>query len=242
VRSVRCIHGAGAQRKTLYGKTRQEVAAKLANALTDREGGLIVEAGSLTLGDYLDRWLADSVRNSVRYTSYVRYEGLVHNHIKPARGRIKLKGLIPTHVRSLYREKLDAGLASRTVNYVHTTLHKALKQAMMDGLIPRNVTEAVNAPRQIKREVNSLSPIKPALSWKPCAATGSKPPTSSPSRQVCGKVRSWDSSGRTSTSTPVGFRCGARSPPLAATRPAVRYSTTPRGPRAAVESGSPSEP
>ena len=26
--------------------------------------------------------------------------------------------------------------------YIYTTLHKALKQAVMDGFIPRNVTEA----------------------------------------------------------------------------------------------------
>jgi len=33
-------------------------------------------------------------------------------------------------VRGLYREKLEAGLSPRTVQYVHVTLHKALKQAV----------------------------------------------------------------------------------------------------------------
>ena len=55
----------------------------------------------------------------------------------------KLKDSTPVHVRGLYREKLDAGLSPRTVQYVHVTLHKALKQAVMDALIPRNATEAV---------------------------------------------------------------------------------------------------
>src|SRR5215217_7478249 len=73
----------GRKRKTLYGQTRQEVAAKLTKALSDRADGLTFDAGSLTLGDYLDQWLADSVRDAVRYTSHVRYEGLVRNHIKP---------------------------------------------------------------------------------------------------------------------------------------------------------------
>jgi integrase len=58
----------------------------------------------------------------------------------------------------LYREKLDSGLSSRTVNYIHVTLHKALKQAMNDGLIPRNVTDAVKAPRPLKKEVQALDP------------------------------------------------------------------------------------
>jgi integrase len=102
--------------------------------------------------------LNDSVRDTVRQRTWERYEQIVRVHIKPSLGRIKLKALTPTHIRGLYREKLDAGLASRTVQYIHTTLHKALKDAVADGLIPRNVTEAVKAPRAQKKEVNALSP------------------------------------------------------------------------------------
>jgi integrase len=44
------------------------------------------------------------------------------------------------------------------VQLVHVTLHKALKQAVMDGLIPRNVTEAVKPPQPEKKEIKPLSP------------------------------------------------------------------------------------
>lgn len=44
------------------------------------------------------------------------------------------------------------------MQYIHATLHKALKQAVMDGLIPRNATEAVKAPRPEKKEIRPLSP------------------------------------------------------------------------------------
>src|SRR5687767_7334400 len=105
------VHTAeGRKRKTLYGKTRQEVAAKLAKALSDRECGLTFDAGSLTVSEYLDRWLADSVKDTVRQRTWERYEQIVRVHIKPTLGRIKLKGLTPAHIRGLYREKLDAGL------------------------------------------------------------------------------------------------------------------------------------
>jgi integrase len=66
-------------------------------------------------------------------------------------GKVKLKNLTSAHVRGLYRQKLDAGLSPRTVQYVHVTLHKALKQAIADGLIPRNATESVKPP-QVRRE------------------------------------------------------------------------------------------
>jgi integrase len=41
---------------------------------------------------------------------------------------------------------------------VHALLHKALKQAVDDGLLPRNVTEAVKAPRQSRNELLALNP------------------------------------------------------------------------------------
>jgi integrase len=83
---------------------------------------------------------------------------LVRNHISPTLGRVKLSKLTPAHVRSLYREKLDTGLSPRSVNYIHVCLHKALKQAVLDGMIPRNVTEAVKAPQVNRKEVTPFSP------------------------------------------------------------------------------------
>jgi integrase len=148
----------GPKRRALYGKTRKEVADKLAKALSERSSGLVFDAGTLTLSEYLDRWLINSVRDTVRQRTWERYEQIARVHIKPALGRVRMTALTAAHVRSLYRAKLDVGLASRTVQYIHTTLHKALKDAVADGLIPRNVTDGIKAPRPKKKEINPLSP------------------------------------------------------------------------------------
>jgi integrase len=147
----------GPKRKTVYGRTRQEVADKLAHALSDRAQGLTFEAGSLKLGEYLDRWLPN-IRDTVRQRTSERYEQLVRVHIKPALGRVKLKDLTATHARGLYREKLESGSSPRTVQYIHTTLRKALQDAMSDGLMPRNVADGIKAPRPKRKEINPLSP------------------------------------------------------------------------------------
>ena len=147
----------GPKRKTLYGKTRREVDEKLTKAKVDRDTGFVFDADNLTLGNYLDRWINDSVRDTVRQRTWERYEQIVRVHIKPALGRVKLKNITPTHARALYREKLDTGLAPRTVNYVHTTLSKALKDAVADGLITRNPASSVKAPRPKKKEIRPLS-------------------------------------------------------------------------------------
>ena len=148
----------GPKRKTLYGKTRQEVDEKLTRAKADRDGGLVFDTKNLKVGQYLTRWLTDSVQDTVKHTTYESYERLMRIHLVPTLGRIKLKDLTPTHVRGLYREKLDSGLSATSVQRVHALLHKALKQAVNDGLIPRNVTEAVTAPRQTRKEIQALPP------------------------------------------------------------------------------------
>src|SRR5215204_4564894 len=97
------------------------------------------------LGEYLDLWLRDSVKDTVRLTTYQGYERIVRLHVKPTLERVKLENLTPTHLRSLYRERLESGLAPRMVQLIHTTLHKPLEQAVADGLVPRNLAAMVNA-------------------------------------------------------------------------------------------------
>jgi len=146
----------GPKRKALYGKTRQEVAAKLSKALADRESGLTFDADNVTVAEYLARWLSDSVRGTVRVSTFERHEQIIRAHLVPAFGRMKLKTLTPAHVRSLHREKLEEGLAPATVRKIHSTLHKALSQAVADGLIPRNAAD-VKAPRPAPEEMHPLS-------------------------------------------------------------------------------------
>jgi len=144
------------KRKTLYGKTRAEVAKKLASALSDREGGIAFDAKNLILGDYLDLWLRDSVKDTVRLATYQGYERIVRLHVKPTLERVKLESLTPNHLRGLYRERLESGLAPRMVQLIHTTLHKALEQAVADGLVPRNVAAMVRAPKSPGKEIKTL--------------------------------------------------------------------------------------
>ena len=106
----------GPKYRYLYGKTRAVVAENLTKAMADRNSGFIFDAGNLTVGKYLDSWLSDSVRGTVRTSTFERHEGIIRLHIKPSLGRVGLKKLTPAHVRGLHREKLDAGLAPATVD------------------------------------------------------------------------------------------------------------------------------
>ena len=147
----------GIKTRYIYGKRREDVREKLAKAIADRDGGFVYDAGNMTVGEYLDRWLNDSVRNTVRRRTWERYEQFVRVHLTPALGKIKVAKLTPAHVRGLYRDRLDSGLAPRTVLHIHRAFSKALKQAVADGLIPRNPAAPVKPPQPRQVEIRPLN-------------------------------------------------------------------------------------
>ena len=147
----------GAKRKALYAKTRKEAGEKLTEALANAQKGITADAGAMTVGAFIERWLEDSVRGSVRQSTYDRNESLCRKHLVPALGKKKLKVLSAADVQRFYRAKLDSGLSSATVHKLHVVLHKALKQAVRWGLVPRNVADDVDPPKIHKEEVRPLT-------------------------------------------------------------------------------------
>src|SRR5215207_469418 len=147
----------GAKRRTIYADTRKEAAEKLARALSDRADGIVVDDKNLTVGKYLDRWLSDAVRGTVRESTFSRDKYLATNHVKPSIGRVKLKNLNALHLTRLYRERMDSGLSGSTVQKIHRVIHKALAQAVRWSLIPRNPADSVKAPTPTSKEMHPLS-------------------------------------------------------------------------------------
>jgi integrase len=144
------------KRRYIYGKSRKEVATKLTKAMADKDAGMVFDAGSLRVGDYLDGWL-DSIRDTLRKRTWIRHEEVVRLHLKPSLGNTKLDRVSALQVQSLYRSKLDSGLSPRTVQIIHVTLYKALKQAVKWALLPRNIAECVDPPKVPKKEIKPLS-------------------------------------------------------------------------------------
>ena len=108
------------------------------------------------MGEYLERWLEDSVENSVKPATCESYRQLTHKHLIPSLGRNRLKDLTPQKVRRFRGSRLAAGLSTRTVQYLLVLLRKALQQAVEDGPIPRNVAQGVKVS-QVKEEIRPLS-------------------------------------------------------------------------------------
>ncbi len=85
-------------------------------------------------------------------TTYDRYRRNVENHIVPALGRIPLRRLRPHHLESFYEGLLHPSderrrLAPKTVYEMHLVIRGALEEAVVRGLLGRNVALVAHAPR-----------------------------------------------------------------------------------------------
>src|SRR4051794_28903799 len=145
-------------RKLCYGATRKDVQEQLTRALADVQNGLPVLRDKETVGHHLGRWLEEVVKRKNRPSTYRSYEQLIRLHIQPSLGKTTLMKLTTQQVRTLLNQKQDTGLSSRTVQYVHAVLRKALNVALKDQLVIRNVAALVDPPRVIAKEVHPLTP------------------------------------------------------------------------------------
>ena len=141
---------------TVHG-TKKDAQAYLNAVLRDRDLGTFVEPGKDTLGEYLDRWLADAAKPKVREHAFRDYTSLLARYVRPALGDRRLRDLTPLDVQGLYTGMLERGLSARTVRYTHAVLRQALGQAVRWGMLARNVATLVDLPRQERAEMHALS-------------------------------------------------------------------------------------
>jgi len=117
--------------------------------------GLVFIGSKILFSKFLDDWLVVA-KNSVRPNTYLQYSQIVHQHIVPILGKILLKDLRPDHVQKLYTEKLANGTSARTAQLIHAVIHRALNHALMQGLVVRNVSDAVTRPKVPRKEMKTL--------------------------------------------------------------------------------------
>jgi integrase len=89
--------------------------------------------------------------------TYELYTYICNKHIIPELGKKRLIDLRPKNLQHLYAEKMESGLSNRTVQLIHVTIHKALKNAVKSGLLMRNVAEFVDTPKIQRREMKVMS-------------------------------------------------------------------------------------
>ncbi len=145
----------GPKRKTVSGANKTEVLAKVREGMAESTGGVVFD-DNLTLGEFMERWLHDSVKGGVKAITFEQYRRQTRIHIIPVLGSTKLPKLTPAHIQSLYQRKLDEGLSPTSVRYIHAVLNRALKQALRWRFVRENVAAATDPP---KPQTKTMSPL-----------------------------------------------------------------------------------
>ena len=140
------------KRKYVSGATQADALAAFKRASRSIELGVVTDE-RLTVGKWLDRWLAE-VKSSIAVATHDNYSTLVKLHITPIIGRKLLTKLSPDDVSRLLRLKStqrlprkkrmpdgkivevvpEGGYSPRTVQLIRTVLVEALKLAGAVGL------------------------------------------------------------------------------------------------------------
>ncbi len=134
------------KRKYFYGKNRKEVQDKLNRALYDQKQGALATGPQQTLKVFLEKWLEQVCRLTMKPNTYKTYRSMARAHIIPALGHIKLQKLTVEHLQGFFAEKQE-GLKPLTLRRIHATLKGALDDAVKQGFVVRNVAMYVSLPR-----------------------------------------------------------------------------------------------
>jgi integrase len=146
------------RRPKVSGRTKREAERKLERKLAEAEQG-IVGAGRMTVGQFLEQWVRDTLMPSDRAKATKdKHEIAVRVHLVPGLGRVKLFKLTPMRVQRFLRDELAAGKGAPTVNQSLRTLRMALKQALIWGLVPRNVAALVEGVAERRPERRPFTP------------------------------------------------------------------------------------
>lgn len=135
----------GRKRRTVSGKTRAAVVAKLRKLRDEMDAGIVAHDATLT--DWMTHWLDDICpERGLKPSTLYGYRSYIDRWIVPTIGHVRLKGLTADHVRKLHRAMRDGGKSAASIRQAHAILSRALKVAEREDRVRRNVAALVDVP------------------------------------------------------------------------------------------------
>lgn len=171
-------------RKSVYGKTKGEVALKLREVTAGIDKGDFFEPSKITVGKWVDTWLAEYTGDK-KYLTVKHYKAQCNTHIKPSLGAIKLADLSAPQIQKFYNtlgreghrmERKDSKtgktvvttepLSTKSIRNIHGILTKCLHTAVDVGLLRFNPADRVTLPRVERKEIKPLDDEQVKAFWR----------------------------------------------------------------------------
>jgi integrase len=152
------IHvGKGKYQSYLFKGKQRDAERYKATLIHKQTEGTLVEPTKMTVGEYLDKWLAG---HDASPRTLERYGEFVEDHLKPAFGTVPLGKLHALQIQGFYatakRCDGNGNLSKRTVLHIHRLLREALREAARLGILALNPTDKVKPPRPERVEMKAL--------------------------------------------------------------------------------------
>lgn len=121
------------------------------NILEENERRASLEQPDIQFCDYMLEWL-NTIEYSIQPKTFKGYSLIVKNQIFPffKKEKVRLCDVKPQHLQRYYRKKAGDGVSPNTILRHHANLHKALKHAVLMGMIESNPAEKVILPKKEK--------------------------------------------------------------------------------------------
>ena len=155
--------------KNVLAKTQAECREKLNQAIQVVGALDVAKAEKMTVSSWLDIWMENYGKLSMRPSTYANYETLIRLHIKPYIGDILIGKLTSLDLQKLYNKLLTEGridrpeakhqpkgLSSKTVRNVHTVIYSACEKAITERLLAANPAVGCTLPKKEHREMKTL--------------------------------------------------------------------------------------
>ena len=135
-------------------RTKRDAERALGEVVAALHAGTYVEPSKQTVAEFVADWLA-AIAPTIRPATHYSYARNLRLHVLPRLGSVHLRRLDAGMLNGLYAVLLaegkqstgGGGLAPRSVRYVHTIVHRALRDAVRWGRIARNPADAADPPR-----------------------------------------------------------------------------------------------
>jgi integrase len=126
--------------------TKREAETFLTDTLGRIDSGSYAQPSKLTLGDYLTAEWLPAIEATLRPLSVKSYRHVISRHINPRIGSQRLQGLSGGHLNALYAQLEQQGLSVSTRRLTHAIMHRALRDAVRWGRVPRNAADMADPP------------------------------------------------------------------------------------------------
>lgn len=150
-------HNGNRRRRVVSATTEKRALAKLNEEKKKLLQHGDMPTGTQTLKDWLDWWWDNEALKEIRPKTAATYRSILNLHIIPSIGNVRLDKLTTTHVRKLADDIKGKGLSSTTALQAHRILSTALKSALREGKVTRNIAAISKAPKRASSNFQALT-------------------------------------------------------------------------------------